>query len=374
MKILFIANSEKIGGGNKSLLALAEQLNMSGHESVTISPDEGPFTELLEKNELNYRVFPTRFYDQATVKIVWYIFKAYVLIKKIRPDVIHANDVYCYKYFASIADFLKIPIVCHFRHFIDENMAGYLLDVIPEKAIFNSQYNLERTVKACKGALAGLPASVIYNFFDEKDYFQPQKRNALRKEWQLDDAQKVFLVIGNINPGKGHLDLIEAISQLRLHTDDKHSGVHFIVAGEDVTHSGIGLSLRSLIADKGLAEVVSCIGFVNDTAAAYAAADWVVIPSTEEPFGRVAVEAVLARKPIVARNNSGLREILEPLVTPVLSKDDSVPALTLALQESLYVTPDKDKLEADAAFTAERFSKASQFDKLLADVYQTDKF
>ena len=46
---------------------------------------------------------------------------------------------------------------------------------------------------------------------------------------------------------------------------------------------------------------------------ALADADLVVIPSFIEPFGLVALEAMTMKKPIVASNVDGLKEIFEPL-------------------------------------------------------------
>lgn len=369
MKILFIANSEKIGGGNKSLLALCESLNSQGHQAYVIVPKKGQFQEILHQQDIKYFLLSTRFYDLPTLQITQLIVRAFFLILNLRPDVIHANDVYCYKYFAKLARFLRIPIVCHFRHFIDTNMADYLLDVQPDLGIFNSVYNQKRTLECGGQSIKNMNARVIYNFFDSNDYYQPIKRPILRDQFSMADDVTVLLVIGNINPGKGHLDLLQSIYQMKLENLLDEEKIKFMIVGEDVTDSGLGSKMVEQVEDLGLNKLVIFAGFQDDNAAAYAAADWVVIPSSEEPFGRVAVEAILARKPIVARNNSGLSEILSDLNTPILTNDDSNVALTKAIQKALITNIDQTLILADAEKVSQRFSKENQFDILLNEVY-----
>jgi glycosyltransferase involved in cell wall biosynthesis len=369
MKVLFIANSEKIGGGNKSLLALCESLSSQGHQPSVIVPKKGQLQELLHQKSIKYFLLSTRFYDLPTLQIAQHIFRAFFIIRNLRPDVIHANDVYCYKYFAKIARFLKIPIVCHFRHFIDSNMAGYLLDVQPDLGIFNSVYNQKRTLECGGQSIKNMNARVIYNFFDSNDYYQPPKRPILRNLFSIADDVTVFLVIGNINPGKGHLDLIQSIHKMKLDNLLDKDKIKFLIVGEDVTGSGLGEKMMEQVEDLGLNKLIIFAGFQDDNAAAYAGADWVVIPSSEEPFGRVAVEAILARKPVVARNNSGLSEILSDLNTPILTNDDTVIALTKAIQKALITNIDQTLLLEDAEKVAQRFSKENQFDILLNEVY-----
>lgn len=68
-------------------------------------------------------------------------------------------------------------------------------------------------------------------------------------------------------------------------------------------------ALHRLVADLGLTDRVDLTGFVPDVTPHYAWADVALVPSRlDEPFGNTAVEAVLARVPLVVTDTSGLRE------------------------------------------------------------------
>ena len=59
-----------------------------------------------------------------------------------------------------------------------------------------------------------------------------------------------------------------------------------------------------------------------------------MVPSTEpEPFGLVAVEAMLAKKPVVASNHGGLSEIVVNNETGLLVEPRNVNELIIALQK-----------------------------------------
>lgn len=59
-----------------------------------------------------------------------------------------------------------------------------------------------------------------------------------------------------------------------------------------------------------------------------------VVPSTEpEPFGMVAIEAMLASKPVVAANHSGLTEIVIHNETGFLVELNNIIALKEALEK-----------------------------------------
>jgi hypothetical protein len=67
--------------------------------------------------------------------------------------------------------------------------------------------------------------------------------------------------------------------------------------------------LRRTVADQGLADHVEFLGFRTDVWPHLSRADVVLVPSVaEESFGNTAVEAVLAARPVVVSDSSGLRE------------------------------------------------------------------
>jgi len=92
--------------------------------------------------------------------------------------------------------------------------------------------------------------------------------------------------------------------------------------------------LEEIARDPALAGRVEFVGFVDDPARFYAAADAVVHCSTApEPFGRVIVEGMLAGRPVIATNHGGATEILQSGVTGWLVPPGDAHALAGMLEK-----------------------------------------
>ena len=87
------------------------------------------------------------------------------------------------------------------------------------------------------------------------------------------------------------------------------------------------------MAQHGLGERVHFLGFRHDIAPLMRAADVVVHASTlPEPFGRVIVEGMLARRPVIATAAGGVGEIIDDGRTGVLVPPGDAAAIARAVQ------------------------------------------
>lgn len=108
--------------------------------------------------------------------------------------------------------------------------------------------------------------------------------------------------------------------------------------------------LRALIDTLGIADRVTFHGFVDSVWDAVSGVDVVVVPSrADEPFGNTAVEGVLALRPVIASDTSGLREATAGVPTTMLVQPDSAEALRAALADVAARWPDIAAKTDDAA-------------------------
>jgi glycosyltransferase involved in cell wall biosynthesis len=92
--------------------------------------------------------------------------------------------------------------------------------------------------------------------------------------------------------------------------------------------------LQESAARQGISERVRFVGFRSDIAPSLAEIDVLVVPSRlDEGFGNVAVEAVLARRPVIVSARAGLREAIAGVDTAIAVEPDDVPALVGALKQ-----------------------------------------
>ncbi len=115
-----------------------------------------------------------------------------------------------------------------------------------------------------------------------------------------------LLVVGRLSPRKGPQVAVAVLEELVARgVDARLTLVGSVFEG----YEWFEAELREGIATAGLSDRVDLLGFQADVWSHLAAADVVLVPSTaEESFGNTAVEAVLAARPVVVSDSSGLRE------------------------------------------------------------------
>lgn len=116
--------------------------------------------------------------------------------------------------------------------------------------------------------------------------------------------------------------------------------------------------LRALIAERGLEEQVTFSGFRERIWEHLADADIAVVPSRgDESFGNVVIEAVLAARPVIVSDHTGLREAVagRPAALPVRSDDAA--AVADAVEQIVADWPLwRDRAAADAPVAAKEYA------------------
>lgn len=149
---------------------------------------------------------------------------------------------------------------------------------------------------------------VIPNGVHPED-FQPWPKESpewwqFRRRFARDD-EKLLLFIGRLVNEKGAGTLVEAMPKITTYVPRARA----VVAGEGPERQRLQERAHDLYMEKQ----VSFLGFVDDATRnrLLAVADVAVFPSTYEPFGIVALEAMASRTPVVVADAGGFREIIQ---------------------------------------------------------------
>lgn len=150
----------------------------------------------------------------------------------------------------------------------------------------------------------------------------------VRKEFQIGPEVPVLLIVSRLYSWKGHTELIKALAKVKLKVPE----FKLLVVGEDDprAHPGGGSyseELTSLVNSLGLENQVIFAGYRTDIPQLMAACDIYAMPSFEEPFGMVYLEAMSMQKPVIALDNGGSREIAMHGVTGLLSEPNDIDQL-----------------------------------------------
>ncbi len=198
--------------------------------------------------------------------------------------------------------------------------------------------------------------------------FRPGDRAAARRELGLAPDAVVLAFVGRIQPLKAPDVLLRAAAELLRRDPDLRARLVVLVAGGP---SGSGLAeptaLQRLGASLGLTDVLRFLPpqAGNGLVRVYRAADVVAVPSHNESFGLVALEAQACGTPVVAARVGGLPVAVADGRSGLLVPGHGAEQWADALG-AVALTPRRRKVLAAGAVThARRFSWDRTTDALL---------
>ncbi|MDH3974420.1 MAG: glycosyltransferase family 4 protein [Deltaproteobacteria bacterium] len=145
---------------------------------------------------------------------------------------------------------------------------------------------------------------VIYDGIDTK-LFSPEKREKyryeIREKFSIPQDAFVILFLGSGYKRKNLTTLLEALPQVN------HKNTYCLVVGGDKRPQSYAAKARSL----GIEDKTVFAGVQKEAEKFYGAADIFVIPSLQEAFGNVVLEAMASGLPAVTTSLSGASEVME---------------------------------------------------------------
>jgi len=143
-----------------------------------------------------------------------------------------------------------------------------------------------------------LPNILDYQLFEPRIL----SREQARKELNIPENTFVFGNIGRCVKEKDQKTLLKAFAQFKQHY--QHAQLYILGDGR------IEEELKQLAKELGLANDVIFTGFIRDGFRLIKAFDALVHCAIEEAFGRVLLEAMAARTPIIATRADGIPEVV----------------------------------------------------------------
>ena len=368
-----------VGGIARVVHDLSKRLIKDGHEvSVVTYRDSADVPEYENDKGVNvyrvdnYMIHPNNFIDWIMQLNFNMLSKATEIINKEGGfDVIHAHDWLVTYAAKSLKNAYDIPIVATIHAteagrnsgIHDEtqryiNDTEWLLTYEATEVIVNSNYMKNEIQR-----LFGLPfdkINVIPNGINLSNFTGIERDYDFRRQYAMDN-EKIILYVGRLVYEKGVQHLIAAMPKILSNYHD----AKLIIAGR----GGMMDELRAEASNLGLNDKIYFTGYLNSKQVQkmYKCADVAVFPSTYEPFGIVALEAMLAGVPTVVSDVGGLDEIVTHGVDGMKSYAgnansiaDSVTALLYDHQLATNVSK-KAKQKVKEQFNWEKIAQDTHF-------------
>lgn len=311
-----------VGGIARVVNDLSKRLIKDGHEVTVVTYREGnaPYFEDDKGVKVyridNYIINPNNFIDWIMQMNFNMVAKASEIIaKEGKFDVIHAHDWLVAYAAKTLKNSYDTPIVSTIHATESGRNSGihdetqryindteWMLTYESTEVIVNSNY-MKRELQSLFGLpfekINVVPNGININMFSgiERDY-------EFRRQYALDN-EKIILFMGRLVYEKGIQHLISAMPKIL----QRYHDAKLVIVGK----GGMTDELKAQVSSMGIENKVYFTGYMDSKQVCkmYKCADVSVFPSTYEPFGIVALEAMLSGTPVVVSDIGGLNEIVE---------------------------------------------------------------
>ena len=190
----------------------------------------------------------------------------------------------------------------------------------------------------------GLPfekIKVIPNGIDLKKFDGIKKDYEFRRRFAADN-EKIILSLGRLVFEKGIQHLIYAMPKILSNYND----AKLVIVGK----GGMIDELKQITVNLGIQDKVYFTGYMagDDVQKMYKVSDVAVFPSTYEPFGIVALEAMLGGTPTVVSDIGGLNEIVKHGETGLKSYAGNANSIADSVTQLLYDYDLSEKITKNA--------------------------
>jgi glycosyltransferase involved in cell wall biosynthesis len=354
--VALMIESDGPGGAEQVVVELAEELRRRGFGVCPVGPAQGSgwLPQQLRSRGFDPEVFRLRCpLDPACA------FDLRRTLERRGVSVIHSHEFTMAVYGTAVARMLGVPhvITMHggrgYQASWRRRVAlGWACRRSTSVGVSRSAaYELERSLRLAPGSVR-----VVLNGIR----FTPGDRARGRAVYGLNPETPLILAVGNLYPVKGHIYLLRALRRLA----EVHPGLQWraAIAGR----GGEEAALREYLSASALSDRVTLLGYREDVPDLLAAADIYAMPSLSEGMPLALVEAMFARKAIVASLVGGIPEVVSAGREALLVPPEDPEALAEALGELL-----RDPARREALAGAAEARARAEFDvAAMADAYE----
>ena len=326
MKILYVITGLGLGGAEKVVADLADQMHALGHDvkiayltgDVQIKPASTDVEIIaLHLNSAKHFLLASKKYRK--------------LVKSFRPDVVHAHMVHANIFTRLNRVLCPVPKLICTAHSSNEGGKARMLAyrLTNRLSDINTNVSQEATqAMISKGAFTQKTVVTVYNGINLNKF------KSDTKSIRLEQNTLNFITVGRFTDAKDYPNLINAFAILKKN----NRAINLTIVGDGELRDQI----ESLIKELELEEDVTLLGRRSDIPQLLSQADIFVLASKFEGFGLVVAEAMACESYVVATDSGGVAEVMGN--TGKLVPIQNSQALADALQNAMALSS-KDRMQ-----------------------------
>lgn len=313
--LLFVTHRHVVSGGAElALLEMLEYLKKKEFKSHVIVGAEASFSDKLKSLGIPYSIIGQPYWVHGPEDDSPFVYSAsnprinptaqtVKLIQSLRPKLCVTNTITIpwLAYASSMTDTPHAWMVhelgtdgLKLQYHLGEEQTLRTIDHLSDAIFFNSPYAQRYYAKkmhSVKNTGIVFPGGA------------PKSPQSIESPFH--DSTLKIVIVGQIKPQKGQLDAVKSIKRLK----DKGYSVQIAIIGgtEDQEYMN---DLSSYVQQADLENQVIFLGHQANPSSHIAQADLVLVCATNEAFGRVTVESMMLRKPVIAAASAGTLDII----------------------------------------------------------------
>ena len=310
LSVLQVIPNLNVSGAEQGCIDVANYLVENIYDSYVLTT-AGIKIKEVEKNGTKVLLGPVN--SKNPFVIFKNIFLIISNIKKYNIKIIHVRSrapawsVFFVSKFIDIKCISTFHGTYNFRGYLKKLYNSVMLRMNGTIAISNFIYDhINKNYSFKKNPIQTIERGIDLNFFDPKSISKNDIKNAIKNYDLKEDSIKILLP-ARVTEWKGHLILVDAVSQL---LEKKVLNIEVLFFGPD-QNKLLKEKIENSIRHKNLQHIIKFYGPTNKMNLIYALSDIVISSSTDpEAFGRVSIEAQAMGKLIIASAHGGSQETI----------------------------------------------------------------
>jgi glycosyltransferase involved in cell wall biosynthesis len=338
-QILYYCSSRSWGGAEMSAVKLAHQMAQRGHGITFVARPDSRIIRELDAScvDIVPLKVPSGFGIPALIR-----FRS--IIQKKNIQLIHCHRSGDLGLLWVMSMFGKLPPVVLDRQVSSKikkkDLYHRCVYHLVSKVFVLSRYlerNMLDTTPIAPGKLVVIPGGIRLESYVRS----AEARERIRSEWGISPSSIVIGCVSRIDEQKGLMDLTHAFAKLV----QRVPSVCLVIVGEPtVGEPAFAENLHRQVAQLGISKEILFAGYRSDIPQVLSAFDIFALPSYEESFGYVFIEAMAAGLPVVTTNAGGVPEIVEDGVTGILCVPKKAEEIYRALEKLVLQKELREKM------------------------------
>lgn len=371
-KVLYVANSSQIGGGNKVLLDILKHIDYKKFSATVVCPGEGQFPIELGKLKVPVFIVNPEYLFSSYAKIPYFtemLKMAWWMINN-NFHLLHANGPMVYRSTSIFAYLWRMKRICHLHYpDVTYDSLKWAYKISPH-AIVACNHKLAEDVRPIIDKLQLDTKVLSVNNAIDTDKFNVENNiseiiSELRNELNPSNIP-VVTIIGHIGEVKGHKYFLEMAALL------KYSNVNaiYLIVGDDKSQDKAYLkNMKEYALELGVNNSVKFLGFRNDILNILAISDIVVQCSLEEGLPLTILEAMACKKPVIATPVGGVGDVITEKINGMLVPVKDSHALKEAVSFLINNKEIREKIGNNAFNYIKEHHNLNSYVKYIENIY-----